>query len=357
MSRKNSNKSGKQSKTPVVRTTVPAGQLAKLIEKSKAHTAHVIATRVEYPDPDAFDGLDLPQLKQHGFIGKVTNRVGLGSILQARGGKGKGKGGGGKKLPNPQLVLAEVQRLLVNVPLVGNEGPAVLSELNFEFLEASKAKYFLDSYKEIIPRAHVHFCVEVAAAGLQALATAMPDYTAYTSAENTRGQAVGFLVHKRFKVLGQQSYDDVATVQGIPDLRPAFRLDLEDTVTGDKFSVVVVHLKSMRGGPATTAPVRYQQCVIIAKKLGKNFVGVVGGDWNTFLGKTTDCDPLTQAGFTLVDASDSRATHIMGGRLDGFFQLNVPGLGSVTLVSWFATLKRDLTDHAMLIVKKSKAGK
>ncbi len=355
---RNKNSKSKQGKKPAIRTTVPAGQLAKLIEKSKAYTEHVIATRVEYPDPDAFHGLDLPTLKEHGFIGKVTNRVGLGSILQARGGKGKGKGGGGKKLPNPQLVLAEVQRLLANVPLVGMEGPAVLDELNFEFLEASKAKYFLDSYKEIIPRGHIHFCVEVASAGLNVLAAAMPDYTAYTSAENTRGQAVGFLVHKRFKVIGQPiSYDDVATVQGIPDLRPAFRLDVEDTVTGDKFSVVVVHLKSMRGGPATTAPVRHQQCVILAKKLGKSFVGVVAGDWNTFLNNTTDTDPLKQAGFTLVDASDSRATHIMGGRLDGFFQLNVPGLGSVTLISWFATLKRDLTDHAMLIMKKGKAGK
>lgn len=357
MSRKNKNPKSNQGKKPVVRTSVPAGQLARLIAKSHEHTANVIASRVQYPDPDAFDGLDLPQLEQHGFIGK-TNRVGLGGLLQARGGRGKGKGGGGKKLPNPQVVLAEVQRLLANVPLVGNEGPAVLDELNFEFLEASKAKYFIDSYKEIIPRAHIHFCVEVAAAGLNVLSAAMPDYTAYTSAENTRGQAVGFLVHKRFKVIGKPiSYDDVATVQGIPDLRPAFRLDLEDTVTGDKFSVVVVHLKSMRGGPATTAPVRYQQCVIIAKKLGKSFVGVVAGDWNTLIGKTTDCDPLIQAGFSLVDPGDSRATHIMGGRLDAFFQLNVPGLASVTLISWFATLKRDLTDHAMLLLKKSKAGK
>ena len=91
------------------------------------------------------------------------------------------------------------------------------------------------------------------------------------------------MVHPRLKVLNQISYDEVANVQGVPDLRPAFRLDLEDTVTGDKFAVVVVHLKSMRGGPQVSGKVRYQQCAIMATKLGKGFVGVIAGDWNTFL--------------------------------------------------------------------------
>jgi hypothetical protein len=192
-----------------------------------------------------------------------------------------------------------------------------------------------------------------------------PGYTAHVSAANNRQQAVGFLVHKRLKVLKVTEYSNVAQVFGIPDLRSAFRLDLEDTTTGIKFSVVVVHLKSMRGGEPKTAPVRTKQCQELVKSLGNGNIAslpaygnllvfpwfknpklgrsltdhallritlrldkvtctsngliLIAGDWNSKLDTAHDLDPLYQAGWLLAYKSDRTGTQIMGpSRLDGY---------------------------------------
>jgi hypothetical protein len=43
------------------------------------------------------------------------------------------------------------------------------------------------------------------------------------------------------------------------------------------------HLKSMRGGPRSTAPIRAEQAQILVRDLRPNFKGIIAGDWNTFL--------------------------------------------------------------------------
>jgi hypothetical protein len=223
----------------------------------------------------------------------------------------------------------------------------VWAEQNFEFLDITKAKYFMDSYKEMIPLAHIWLCAEVAQDGLQEIA-AQTGYKAYVSVENNRHQAVGILLHPRLQIVGQpNSIDEVATVQGVPDLRPAFQVNVKDTTTGAEFWGCAVHLKSMRGGPVTSGAVRHQQCAIMAKKLTGS--GIVGGDMNCLMPNISDIDPLLQAGFVL--ACPSTTTQSMGGILDGFFQLKMPkNLGTVELLAWFKdpTIGRGLTDHGML---------
>jgi hypothetical protein len=208
------------------------------------------------------------------------------------------------------------------------------------------------------------YCIEVSPKGIAVMGN-ITGYASHVSQANNRQQAVGFLVHKRLKVLKVTEYSNVANVFGIPDLRSAFRLDLEDTTTGIKFSVVVVHLKSMRGGEAKTDPVAIQQCKELVKslgsglalplpavgnlrvfpwfknpKLGRSFTDhalclatlrldkvtcvsgdliVVAGDWNRKLDSTKALDPLYQAGWLLIYKRDKTGTQIMGpSRLDGF---------------------------------------
>ncbi len=339
--------------TSIVKTIVSDGQLERLKRIDDEYTQWFNENRPVYPNPDDFDSLTLPDVEELGFFDKVD--VVDFEVLGLRPGKKKPKKnpqqhGTPRNLANPQTILAEVKRVLNGVPKAGNTGNVIIGEWNMEFLDVTKANYFKDTYLELIPLHHVLMCIEVSKDGLDRLAN-ITGYKAYCSVENNRGQAVGFLIHPRMKVIGTPtSYDDVAKVQGLANLRPAYRLDLEDTVTGDKFSVVVVHLKSMRGGPKVTSPVRYQQCQKIATALGSAFKGVVGGDWNTFLDNTTDTDPLTQAGWKLIHPNDKTATQSMGSRLDGFFRLTLTGLGRLKVRNFWKNTKigRNLSDHGVL---------
>lgn len=377
-------------------TSLTPKQVARLNAVNAAYNAELAANMPVYPDPDestltdillgftnplaAVGGLDA--IKALGWSnhqldvtladledyrggrrrGNRGNRGNRGGNQQqqprSRGGnKGGGRPGGGTLL-NPAIVLASIRARIASVGLkpVGMTGKLVHGAQNFEMLTAAKAKWFGDSYKEIIPLAHVWICVEVGKDGLEEIAR-MTGYTAYCSADNSRGnQAVGILVHPRLKVLGQSIIQEVADVQGVGDLRPVLVLELEDTSPDadpkDKiFKAAAVHLKSMRGGEATTAAVRYQQCQIIAQKLsGKT---IIGGDWNMKLPSVKDYSPMTAAGWQLVDPGDSRNTHSMGSRLDAFFTLTfVTQLKGIKLLDWFAdpTIGRGLTDHAGIAV-------
>ncbi|MBS1984995.1 MAG: hypothetical protein JST16_12570 [Bdellovibrionales bacterium] len=307
--------------------------LAKLIKAENEYTAHVIATRPVYPtNQEHFDKLTPKQVKKLGFLGKsdVISADDLPDILYARGGrnknKGKGKGGpGNRALPSASAVLSAMQQVIGNRRIVagaaGMKGDIVMWEQNFEFGDPQKAKYFEDSYRLIVERSHIIFASEVDPGFLQHLATLAPGYSSYCCKPNTRNQAVGFVVHNRLKVIKVTSHDAVANVQGVPDLRPAYELEVEDTATGARRKYIVVHLKSMRGGPQVSGVVRRNQCKIIAHVLNGETVEIVlAGDWNTFGDKTTDLDPLKQAGFAIVDPSDTRGTHTMGGRLDFYVQ-------------------------------------
>ncbi|MBC7999963.1 MAG: hypothetical protein IAF58_18555 [Leptolyngbya sp.] len=376
------------------RTEAPAW-LKKIGDESRAHTENVLASKVEHPDPDEvdFDNLDLDALNALGFTGKVssqdlmeslgvTRRIVLGKtfdpVLYARGRGRKGrrnrgnqggnqgnqggkqgaqgggkkpKGGGGRALPKPSDVDTVVSQYLTGLSDVGMEGDLVIGEFNMEFLDAAKVKLFQQTYEKIVKKFHIIGCVEVDSGGLQAIANAVPEYTAYTSVANTRNQAVGFLVHKRFKVLSVKSIDAVANVSGVPDLRPAYCLELEDLTSGAVFTVVVVHLKSMRGGPAQTGPVRYKQCQILANALGKDFSGIILGDFNTFLNNSPDYAPLINAGFKLLNPTSTAGTHSMKSRLDGYFFMSLPHkLGKYGNRQIWANqvFGRGFSDHSLL---------
>jgi hypothetical protein len=289
--------------------------------------------------------------------GNRGNRGGNQQRSNQGGNKGGNKGGGNVLL-NPQIVLTAVQKRVKasgKTP-VGMDGKIVFGVQNFEMLTKAKAAWFADSYKEYIPLAHVWMCTEIGKEGIEEIAR-LTGYTAYCSTDNSRGnQAVAILIHPRLKFISKSSIDEVANVQGVNDLRPLLKVELEDTApqTPDaekKFFAGVVHLKSMRGGEVTSGAVRYQQCQIIASKLSGN--GVVGGDWNMKLPGVKDYSPLTAANFQLVDPGDSRNTHIMGSRLDAFFTLNFARkLSGIELFDWFIdpTIGRGLTDHAALNV-------
>lgn len=335
----------------------------QLIKKTALHNAEVEANRVQYPDPDDFQQLDLPAIQVLGFKGFDPKSNDLKALFgggrqknknKGKGGSRGGSGGGGKQLPNPNVVLAVVQSMIGSMPVAGMSGALLFGELNAEFGDRSKARFFSASYKEIFSRSHVVALSEVGPDFVDEVANSMPDYTGYCSVANTRNQAVGFVVHKRLKVIGDPiSHDAVANVQGVPDLRPAFQLNLEDTVTGEKFSVVVVHLKSMRGGPAVSGKVRYQQCVLMVKALGANFTGFITGDFNMLLDKAAagvinDLDPLLKAGYVLLNPKDTSATHSGGSRLDGYVVLNFSKLGNLAVHAFFSdpTIGRSFTDHA-----------
>jgi hypothetical protein len=97
-----------------------------------------------------------------------------------------------------------------------------------EFLDAGKAKYFAETYKEVVPRHHMLFVIEADKGGLAQIARDNA-YKFEISEANSRGQAVGFLINDRLKVNGTKSYAEVANVNNIPDLRPAFRVDFTDS--------------------------------------------------------------------------------------------------------------------------------
>lgn len=356
---------------------LPEHLLLPLIEKSKAHTAEVLANLVTYPDPDDVEEFDedvsafelgFPSIDLSNSLGYRRDRrrnQGRGQQGRNQGGKGKSKGGGGRRppqLPNPAMVHAEVTQAVQHIPHAGNKGNLQVIEFNGEFLDDTKANYFKDSYIELFSRAHLVLLEEVAANGVSKLAS-LTGYAGYCSVENTRRQAVGFLVHPRLKVIGSPiSYNSVATVQGVPDLRPAFRLDLEDTITKEKFSVVVLHLKSMRGGPKVSGVVRHKQFSLLVKDLGPNFVGIVGGDLNYPLTDPTfqDGDPMYNDGYALVAKNDTQATQIMGSRIDGYFTKGLKvGVDYYYVVAFFANPKlgRTFTDHGAVGIEVLVASK
>jgi hypothetical protein len=349
---------------PALETLRPQ-DLAKLIKAEEAYTAHIIATRPRYPaDPGKFEKLTAKQVEKLGFVGKldVISPDDLSGVLFAKGGKkNKGKGGpGNRPLPSPTAVLSAVSQIVSGRRIVagaaGMKGDLVMWEQNFEFGDPSKAKYFEDSYRLIVERSHLIFASEVDPGFLQHLATLAPGYTSYCCKPNTRNQAVGFVLHNRFKVISVTSHDAVANVQGIPDLRPAYELELEDTTTGKRRKYIVVHLKSMRGGPQVSGVVRRNQATIIAHVL-KNSTGtetLIAGDWNTFGDKTTDLDPLKNAGFKIVDPTDARATHTMGGRLDFYMERGMSklvGQPEVLEMNKLPNLPvRAITDHNSVVL-------
>ena len=259
--------------------------------------------------------------------------------------------------PRAELILPEVMQRLNGLDKAESAGSILaLGAWNMEFLNRLKAEYFLQSYKEIVLRHHLIAVEEVDDQGLGVLAEAC-GYDQFISTANSRGQAVGFLVHKRLRVLNCLEYGELVGVMGVPDLRPALRLDLQDEVTGEQLSATVVHLKSMRGGILRTGLVRYQQLLKLVEGLeGARNLSLIMGDFNCFLNHTCDTKPLEASGYTLLNRWDRTATHHFGGRLDGLFYANLPAslrLGNYNIRNfWRSTLIGcSLSDHGLLTWK------
>lgn len=362
-------------------TEIP-GWLQRIADKDAEHTADVLENGVTHPDAASFDELDDIALAAHGFDGKVSaddllkrfgisKRVSLGkdfdlrSYLRANrgkknkgGGKGgaRGKGGsksgGGKQLPSAQDVDTVVTSYLKGLTDVGMQGNLVYGEFNAEFLDATKANRYLATYVKMVKKVHVMFVEECDITGLAAIGKAA-GYGYRASKANTRNQAVGFLVHPRFDILNVKVCDAVANVKGVPDLRPAYLLELKDRTSGEVVNVVVVHLKSMRGGPAQTGPIRYKQAQELVKWLGPDFKGIVAGDFNCFLNNTNDMDPLKNHGLKLVYPNDTTSTQSMGGRLDGFYVMGIKHkIGNYRVRSIWKNkiFGRGFSDHSFLMV-------
>lgn len=340
--------------------------LAKLIKSSEEHTARTVEDQFTWPDPDTLE-FDDDGFSRQEFVSTYSDQLGFDRRSRRnrrnrqqqqprRKGKGKGggnsgSGGGNQKLPNPNVTEQGVRKSLSGMPKATATGDLQLFEFNALFLDTSKYAYFKGSYAAMTEVAHCIFLSEIEPAAVQQWAKDV-GFTAVTSVANTRNQAVALLIHPRLKVLKTYTIDEVANVQGIPDLRPALCADVEDTANGEKFTLVVVHLKSMRGGAKVTAAVRYRQCDVLQKKLGTKFIGYVAGDWNLILddANVTDADPLKNNGYFLVYPNDHVGTHAMGSRIDGFFRRDIPhkvGLYQVRQYWTYPGIGRNFSDHAL----------
>lgn len=322
----------------------------RIIERSDEHSRWLEDNRLVYPDPEELEKITGEQLASLGFDGDFDYQV---DILNARKKRRKTarkqKTASGKpRIADPVMVHEKVSLYLEDFPEAGVDGNLRMASFNMEFLDDSKARFFEASYREILSRHHVLFGSEVAPSGLAELAR-ITGYEYYCSVENNRNQAVGFLLHPRLVIVGEPvNYHEVAEVEGIPNLRPAFRIDVVDSATAENHSFVVVHQKSMRGGPKGTAKIRYRQNQALAEALGTEFCGTIAGDFNTFLGSTEDTDPLSNSGFQLLSPGDESPTHIMGGRLDGFFTRDCQVVGDYKVRNFWRSLRRDLSDHGCL---------
>lgn len=347
--------------------------LARIIAEEKKQTEWILNNKIFYPDPKTVPATKLlPTLPAHFSFPSDIDNFFSGDRMdyfnrrnkknkggKQGGGKGGGKqggnggGSGGGKLPNPQLVHQVVSTMLAGVPLAGLTGDLRIFETNIENANVTKIAFFANSYVEIGTRAHAWMIEECDSAAAKKLA-ALLGYQCASSDENSRGQAIHILWNDgRLEKTDMKIYKSIANVQGIPDLRPALRVDFKDKVTGKEFGLVCLHLKSMRGGPKVTSVVRHKQFVLLAQDLGTEFKGLVGGDLNYPLNNPQfqEGDPMYQAGYKLVAPNDSQATQIIGSRIDGFFERGMEfEVDLYQVFPYFTQIGRAFTDHASLSV-------
>lgn len=309
--------------------------------------------------------------ERHGLDDLVTGfdlsdlGIGLGPQQLRRHDKkrGKKKGGGRERtLMNPQLVHQLIKNRIAASGLkpVGLNGPVVRAVHNFEFLTGEKAAWFIDALAEIIPLAHIWSLAEVTDAGVKKIAE-RTGYEYVVSVGNNRGQRVALMWNPgRFKMLGSWSIDEVASVQGVADLRPVIGVDLKDLSPDTPPAEQDIwaasgHQKSMRGGEEASGIVRHLQNQLAADGLKNRGAGALGMDSNSKLATKQgdwETSPLTESGLLLVGPDDHRATQTMGSRLDGLWARGFPHkLLILDQLNWFEdpALGRGLTDHGALI--------
>ncbi len=234
-------------------------------------------------------------------------------------------------MKNLDLIHSEVLRSLSSVTVNDDDDTLVIGTHNAAFGNREKAQIFSPVYREFVTRHHLLAWQEVDPEFLELVADAGEHYTAYCTLPNSRGQAVGFTVHKRLQVVNTVIYRQVQNINNVPDLRPALRLDLCDKATGLKTSATVVHYKSNYGGVRANSPVRRQQAKAQAEAMQiRDEFAIILGDYNQHLEVADDADPLISEGFSLCPRYDRACTHTSGARLDGMLIKNVPANVKIT---------------------------
>ncbi len=233
---------------------------------------------------------------------------------------------------NLDVIHSEVLgSLSSNTPVNDHEKVLVVGTHNAAYGNREKAQTFLPVYREFVTRHHLLAWQEVDREFLELVADAGEHYTAYCTDANSRGQAVGFTVHRRLQVVNSEIYSQLQNINNLPDLRPALRLDLCDRATGLKTTAIVVHYKSNYGGVLSTRSVRRQQAKAQAEAMQiRDEFAICLGDYNQLLEVAGDADPLIFDGFSLFPRYDRASTHVNGERVDGMFIKNVPANVKVT---------------------------
>lgn len=252
------------------------------------------------------------------------------------------------------VVLPLVKNHLKHLaPVNALDQKIVFGSWNMEYMWQAKAQHYLDVYKEIISRHHILAVQEATARGLSTIGKAC-GYNCFSSQPNSRGQAVGFLIHPRFTVSSVCEYPQLINVYGIFDLRPALRLDIIDQQSKLSLSIITLHLKSMRGGLAFTSRVRKRQLEQLSIALGDNqSPTIIAGDFNCFLDLSDDLDPLYKVGYKLNNPNNHTSTQSSGGRLDGLVYKNLPPMirpGAYNIGDFWrgSPAGHSLSDHGLL---------
>lgn len=266
---------------------------------------------------------------------------------------------------NLDVIYSEVLRSLCAVSVLDDDNILVVGTHNAAYGNKEKANIFLPVYREFVSRHHLLAWQEVDQQFLELVADAAEHYTAYYTSPNSRGQAIGFTVHRRLQVLNTEIYHQLQDINNIPDLRPALRLDLLDRTTGLRITATVIHYKSNYGGVRATSPVRRQQAKAQAEAMQiQDEFAMCLGDYNQQLEMSNDADPLISDGFSAFPRYDRASTHVNGERVDGMFLKNVPANVKITCYKvrnfWRnSKIGSVLSDHGLLswkIVVRPNAG-
>ncbi len=255
---------------------------------------------------------------------------------------------------DPRLTLELIKNELTPQNIALPESAEIfLGSWNTEYLWQAKAEHFIETYALIAAKHHLLALQEVSPSGLLAIGLAT-GYNHVVSQPNSRGQAVGFLIHPRFDIKQVYEYTALAEVYGIPNLRPALRVDLTDKQSQMPLSIVNVHLKSMIGGLSRTSLVRTEQInrLLLALENSENPT-IIAGDFNCFLDTSCDISALLNSGFSLANKKNHTSTQSSGGRLDGLFYKNLkadfkPKHYRVHNFWRHSVLGRSLSDHGLL---------
>lgn len=352
----------------------PAKLTPKQVERLNASTAAYYAELalvkpLFWPKPEEYEGMTDAKAQALGFTGKSSNpidgldQLGLGELFgldqDAMSNLGFSVANKSKKpkkqpLPDPKATAKLIKALLATLSPAQLTGVLRVATQNGHFLTDDKVGFFADCYKAIFEYFNCFLFTEISPDGAKALAK-LTGFEYFVSNDNTRGgQAVAILFDpKRLDPTGKAvTIEAVADVQGVNDLRPMLWAPFKDRSNNKAQNYGVNHLKSMRGGPQTTGVVRKQQCEAIVRELPKGWKGGMGGDWNCRMNdgwSRIDLKPLHDAGFVLVgEKMNKLPTHIMGGWLDGFFFSPDMNVTTQDILQWFATTKRDFTDHALV---------